>query len=271
MKPALAALGAGAAAAALYYVYKRRLASSLTAVRVLPDKCALGREAARYVAASINAAIAAKGSARVIVATGASQFEFIAELVKLPVPWDSVIFFHLDEYCDLPATHGASFRKYLQERLFTKLQPAPKAVHYLDPISPSKYEELLAEGAIDMACIGIGENGHIAFNDPPPGGADFADPRLVKKVRLDEACRKQQLGEGWFKTLSDVPTHAITLTVPAIMRAEKISCVVPDRRKAEAVRATMHAAISEAVPATILRTHNDCTLWLDEPAASLLK
>ena len=133
-----------------------------------------------------------------------------------------------------------------------------------------EYASLLAYDAIDIACIGIGENGHIAFNDPPPGGADFHDPLLVKKVALDDACRQQQHGEGWFPTLADVPTHAITLTVPAIMRCAAISCVVPDGRKAMAVRGTLNDPISTACPATILRTHPACTLWLDPPAASLI-
>lgn len=178
--------------------------------------------------------------------------------------------FHLDEYCGLPETHGASFRKYLRERLFSKLSPQCKAVHYLDPDKVKEYASLLAYDAIDIACIGIGENGHIAFNDPPPGGADFHDPLLVKKVALDDACRQQQHNEGWFPTLADVPTHAITLTVPAVMRCAAISCVVPDGRKAMAVRGTLNDPISTACPATILRTHPACTLWLDPPAASLI-
>ena len=123
--------------------------------------------------------------------------------MTLPVCWDRVTCFHLDEYCDLPETHGASFRNYLRERLFSKLTPAPASVHYLDPESTDEYAALLAASVIDIACIGIGENGHIAFNDPPV--ADFNDPKLVKKVELEEACRRQQLGEGWFATLADVP------------------------------------------------------------------
>jgi glucosamine-6-phosphate deaminase len=198
------------------------------------------------------------------------RFEFIDALLKHSVPWDRVTAFHLDEYCGLPATHGASFRKYLKERLFSKMSPPPKTVHYVDPEKLAEYSEALSAGDIDLACIGIGENGHVAFNDPPPGGCDFNDPVLIKKVPLDDACRKQQLGEGWFPTLADVPTHAITLTVPAIMRAKSISCVVPDARKADAVRNTMHDPVSPACPATILRTHNDCVLWIDSLSASKL-
>ena len=261
---ALYTVGAGVAAAACYYLYTRTRRPEIK-VRILPDKAALGDAAAKFVAERINAVVAAKGRARVIVATGASQFEFLAALTKLPVRWDKVTCFHLDEYCGLPDTHGASFRKYLHDRLFSQLSPAAAAVHYLDPSKATEYAALLAADSIDLACIGIGENGHIAFNDPPV--ADFADPLLVKKVELDDACRRQQLGEGWFPSLEAVPTHAMTLTVPAIMRCDVISCVVPDARKAPAVRATMQDEVSTACPATVLRTHPDCTLWLDTPAA----
>jgi glucosamine-6-phosphate deaminase len=173
----------------------------------------------------------------------------------------------------MPVTHPASFRKYLKERILDKVQP--KEVHYLNGDAPNveaevlHYENLLKEHPIDIACIGIGENGHIAFNDPPV--ADFNDPKLVKVVELDEPCRKQQLGEGWFPTLDDVPTHALSLTISAIMGCKAISCVVPDERKAEAVYNTLNAEISTACPATILRTHADCILYLDEGSASKLK
>lgn len=151
------------------------------------------------------------------------------------------------------------------------MKPQPAAVNYLDPERTVAYSKLLSQDDIDIACIGIGENGHVAFNDPPPGGADFEDPVLVKQVALDEACRKQQLGEGWFKSMAEVPTHAITLTVPAIMRAKSISCVVPDARKADAVHGALNEPISTSCPATILRTHPDCVLWLDEPSASKMR
>ena len=223
------ALGASVVAAAAAYILYSRLSGngksatsnksggSQMRVVVKPDKQAVGKASAEHVAAKVSAVIEAKGYARVIFATGASQFEFIEELLKLSVRWDKVTCFHLDEYVGLPITHGASFRKYLKERLFSKMSPPPKAVHYLEESAVIAYQGALAEDDIDLACIGIGENGHIAFNDPPPAGAaDFDDPFLVKKVPLDEACRKQQLGEGWFPTLADVPTHAITLTVPAI-------------------------------------------------------
>ena len=255
----------------IYAIYRqsKRNGGGIT-TQVSPDKTALGAAAAAHVAKVIEESIEAKGTAHVIFATGASQFEFIAALLKHKVRWDRVTAFHLDEYVGLPETHGASFRKYLKERLFSKMSPPPAHVYYLDPQCATEYAQALADTEIDLACIGIGENGHIAFNDPPPGGADFADPLLVKQVVLDEACRKQQLGEGWFPTLADVPTHAITLTVPAIMRCKRISCVVPDARKARAVHATLNDPISVQCPATILRTHPECKLWLDEPSASLL-
>lgn len=271
MVKTLTLLATGAAATAVAYaLYKRFLAppAAKLVIKTLSTKEALGKAAAADVAQRVTSIVAAKGHARVIVATGASQFEFLAALVTLPVPWDKVTFFHLDEYVGLPETHGASFRKYLKERLFSKLKPAAAKVNLVDPDRIEEYDRLLAEADIDLACIGIGENGHIAFNDPPPGGADFSDRVLVKKVALDDACRKQQLGEGWFPNLDAVPTHAITLTVPAIMRAHAISCVVPDKRKAKAVHDTLHCPISEACPATILRTHPDVTLWLDTASAS---
>lgn len=261
-----AALGAAVA----YAVYKKFFAATKMRVHVSSDKGALGAAAAAHVATVLESIIDAQGSARVIFATGASQFEFLEALRKYSVRWDRVTAFHLDEYVGLEQTHGASFRKYLHDRLFSLLIPSPGAVHYLNPDDPESYARLLGAAPIDLACIGIGENGHIAFNDPPPGGCDFDDPLLVKQVPLDDGCRKQQLGEGWFPTLADVPTHAVTLTVPAIMGCKRISCVVPDARKAEAVRGCLQSPIGHACPATILRTHPDCTLWLDAPSASLV-
>jgi glucosamine-6-phosphate deaminase len=257
-------------------------------------------------AAAINKIVRKNGQCRAIFATGASQFEFIDALVKLSVPWDRVECFHLDEYFGITDQHPASFRNYLKNRLFSKMSPQPKAVNLLDPNAMPAYETALARAPIDICCIGIGENGHIAFNDPPV--CDFNDPVLVKKVELDEACRKQQLGEGWFPSMEEVPTHAATLTVPAIMRCTEISCVVPDARKvraclalpasstaasrprassaaqqpasppptltslaraqAEAVRGTLNDPISHACPATILRNHGKCTLWIDTNSAS---
>jgi glucosamine-6-phosphate deaminase len=242
-------------------------------VKIFPGKDEMGKAAAISVAEKLNAAIAEKGFANLILATGASQFQFLEHLQQKAIDWKKITVFHLDEYKGMPVTHPASFRKYLKERILDKVQP--RQVHYLNGDAPDaeaevlRYENLLKEHPIDVACIGIGENGHIAFNDPPV--ADFNDPKLVKVVELDEACRKQQLGEGWFPTLDDVPTHALSLTISAIMRCKHISCVVPDERKAEAVYNTLNQEISTACPATILRTHPDCVLYLDESSASKLK
>jgi glucosamine-6-phosphate deaminase len=242
-------------------------------VKIFANKDEMGKAAAISVAQKLNAAIAEKDFANLILATGASQFQFLEHLQQQAIDWKKITVFHLDEYKGMPVTHPASFRKYLKERILDKVQP--KEVHYLngDAVNAEaevlRYENLLKEHPIDMACIGIGENGHIAFNDPPV--ANFNDPKLVKVVELDEGCRKQQLGEGWFPTFDDVPTHALSLTIPAIMGSKAISCVVPDERKSEAVFNTLNAEISTACPATILRTHLDCILYLDEGSASKLK
>jgi glucosamine-6-phosphate deaminase len=242
-------------------------------VKIFVNKDEMGKAAAISVAEKLNAAISEKGFANLILATGASQFQFLEHLQKQAIDWKKITVFHLDEYKDMQVTHPASFRKYLKERILDKVQP--KEVYYLNGDAPDveaevlHYENLLKEHPIDVGCIGIGENGHIAFNDPPV--ADFNDPKLVKVVELDEPCRNQQLGEGWFPTLDDVPTHALSLTITAIMNCKHISCVVPDERKAEAVFNTLNAEISTACPATILRTHPDCILYLDEGSASKLK
>ncbi len=241
-------------------------------VNVFADKHKLGQAAARFSAQKIRDAIDHYKTARVIFATGASQFEFLQALVEEDLAWENVQAFHLDEYVNLPINHPASFRKYLKERLFDIVKPAE--VHYLNTDADNleaecgRYSQLLEEGDIHIACIGIGENGHIAFNDPPV--ADFNDPNAVKIVELDEACRKQQYGEGWFDTMEAVPTHALTLTVPSIMHAQCISCVVPDERKSEAVYNALNGPVETTCPASILRTHQNAYLWLDVPAASKL-
>lgn len=241
-------------------------------LKVLNNTEELGKAAAISVAKVLNETIEEKGFANLILATGASQFSFVENLQKQKIDWQKITVFHLDEYKGMPITHPASFRKYLKERILEKVQP--KQVYYLNgdaediDAEVSRYEELLKNHPIDIACIGIGENGHIAFNDPPV--ADFKDPKLVKVVELDEACRKQQLGEGWFPTFNDVPTHALTLTISAIMNCKAISCVVPDVRKSGAVFNTLNAEISTACPATILRTHPNTILYLDKTSASRL-
>lgn len=253
------------------YKMKKFNKDNLT-VKIYLNKHEIGEAAAIYVAETLNNEIAEKGFANLILATGASQFSFLEHLQKQEIDWKKITVFHLDEYKGMPVTHPASFRKYLKERILDKVQS--KKVYYLEgdaediDAEVARYEDLLKKHPIDIACIGIGENGHIAFNDPPV--ADFNDPRLVKVVELDEACRKQQLGEGWFPTFDDVPTHALSLTIPAIMGCKRISCVVPDERKAEAVYNALHAEISTVCPATILRKHEDTVLFLDEGAASKL-
>ncbi|GAB1450339.1 glucosamine-6-phosphate deaminase [Draconibacterium sp.] len=229
----------------------------------------LGQAVAVSVAGKLGEAIKEKGFANLILATGASQFSFLEHLQNQRIDWKKITVFHLDEYKGMQVNHPASFRKYLKERILDKVQP--KNVYYLEgdaadiDTTIADYEALLKSHLIDVACIGIGENGHIAFNDPPV--ADFNDPKLVKVVELDEACRRQQHGEGWFPTLDDVPTHALTLTISAIMGCKHISCVVPDERKAEAIFNTINAEISTACPATILRTHPNTILYLDVNSA----
>ena len=230
----------------------------------------MGQAAAEFSAGIIRDALHIKAEANIIVATGASQFTFYEALIRIrDLHWNKVNIFHLDEYVGMTDQHPASFRKYLKERFIEHIQP--KDVFFLNGDAPNpteearRYASLLKKAEIDLACIGIGENGHIAFNDPPV--ADFNDPELVKIVELDLDCRKQQLGEGWFPSLEDVPSHALSLTVTGIIRARKISCVVPDERKSSAIYHTIHDKISEKCPATILRKHPNCTLFLDNPSA----
>lgn len=242
-------------------------------VHIFSDETSAGKGSAEFVAQHLNDAIQAKGHANLILATGASQFAFIEAIKTLPIDWSRITVFHLDEYKDLSEIHPASFRKYLRERILDMVKPLQ--VHYINGDAKdidnevARYEELLKAVTVDVACIGIGENGHIAFNDPEV--ADFNDPQLVKIVQLDEASRRQQLGEGWFSTLDEVPREAISLTIPAIMRCNVISCMVPDERKAKAVYNTLNAEISTACPATILRRHPHSVLFLDKNSSSQLQ
>jgi len=242
--------------------------------RIYPDKKSLGEAAAAHVAATLTQTIETRGRAVAIFATGASQFDFLAALrTQRNIAWKRVIAFHLDEYVGMSPDHPASFRRYLREHIFDAV--CPGEIHFLageatDPQAECRrYGRLLAEkGPADIACIGIGENGHIAFNDPHV--ADFNDPAAVKIVDLDEPCRRQQFGEGWFPSLDDVPRTAFTLTIPAILSARAISCVVPERRKAEAVRKALLGPIAPTCPASVLRRHPNCILYLDQESASLL-
>jgi glucosamine-6-phosphate deaminase len=209
----------------------------------------------------------------VIAATGASQFEFLDALTATPgVEWGRVEMFHLDEYVGVSDTHPASFRRYLRERIVERVQP--RAFHFLagDAAEPAaecrRVGALLSRAPIDVAFVGIGENGHLAFNDPP---ADFETEEPYLVVDLDEACRRQQLGEGWFATLEDVPRRAISMSILQILKAREILCIVPDARKAKAVRDCLEGEVTPVHPSSILQTHSATTVYLDRDSAALLK
>ncbi len=230
----------------------------------------LGKKAAQKGADLIRKAINEKGSANIIVATGASQFEMLTELVKEKVDWSVVTAFHLDEYIGIPETHPASFRKYLKERFVDLV--LPKKFNYVDGSTDPKAEchrlgELIGKHPIDVAFVGIGENNHLAFNDPP---ADFETEEAYLVVNLDEDCRRQQLGEGWFPTIDDVPTQAISMSIKQIMKSGAIICSVPDGRKATAVYNTVNSEVSPKCPASIMRNHPHTFLFLDNDSASKL-
>ena len=241
-------------------------------VFVKSNKSDLGQVAAGIAAEHIRSAIDTRGAANLILATGASQFEMLNALVQAELDWQRVTCFHLDEYIGLPEAHPASFRKFLRERFVDRID-GPKVFHWIDPDERNPQSEcdrvgaILREHPIDVACIGIGENGHLAFNDPP---ADFEATTPYLVVQLDEACRRQQQGEGWFPTLADVPTQAISMSVQQILASSKIVCTVPDKRKAKAVQAAVEGPVTAAVPASILQQHPQTTLLLDTAAASLL-
>lgn len=240
-------------------------------LKVFDNKIQLGEAAARQVAESIKRAMRDRGRARIIAATGASQFEFLRALIEQhDIDWKKVEMFHLDEYVGLPVTHPASFRKYLMERL---IEPSGiENYHLLDGEGDPREVcdstgQALASAPIDVAFVGIGENGHLAFNDPP---ADFLTDEPYIIVNLDEACRRQQVGEGWFADFSEVPTQAISMSIRQIMKANEIICIVPDARKAEAVRNCLSGEVSPSFPASVLQTHASTTIYLDHDSASLL-
>ena len=232
----------------------------------------LGKMAGIAASRKIKAAIEAKGLANIILATGTSQFETLSQLLSEEgIDWSKVTMFHLDEYIGLPVTHPASFRKYLKERFIAKV-PALKEAHLIDGEKDPKTEcerlgKLISDNPIDVALVGIGENGHLAFNDPP---ADFDTEEPYIIVDLDEACRKQQLGEGWFKSMNEVPGQAISMSVKQILKSKSIICSVPDERKAMAVKNSVEQPVSNLFPATALQNHPDCTCYLDTRSASLL-
>lgn len=226
----------------------------------------LGMRAAGKIASLIEEAINKKGKARIILSTGMSQFETLSHLITYDLPWEKVEMFHLDEYVGLDENHPASFRKYLKERFVSKVNL--KAAYFVEGVDaiPSLTRELRKE-EIDVGVIGIGENGHIAFNDPP---ADFTTGEAYKVVTLDRRCREQQVGEGWFRTIDEVPAEAITMCVKEIMKSKHIVSAVPHEVKAEAIYNTITGRISQDVPATILKTHPDWNLFIDKDSASKL-
>jgi len=251
-------------------------------LRVFEDKVSLARAAADQAASAIRRALSKRGQARIVAATGASQLEFLDALTKAPgidwpeidwpeIDWPKVETFHLDEYIGLPATHPASFRKFLVERLVKK--SGIGNYHWIegDAADPSavarEVGKQLTSAPIDVAFVGIGENGHIAFNDPP---ADFTTEEAYIIVNLDEACRQQQVGEAWFADISQVPKQAISMSARQILKAKEILAVVPDSRKAHAVKACFEGPISPMAPASILRTHPNATVYVDRNSASLL-
>jgi glucosamine-6-phosphate deaminase len=242
-------------------------------IQVHRTRAECGAAAADKAAEILRNAIAAKSHASFIAATGASQFEFLKALTKqASIDWERTTMYHLDEYIGLPEDHPASFRRYLRERLIDRVHPGTVCLiqgNVEDPCAEcERLSRIISEEEIDVAFVGIGENGHLAFNDPP---ADFdtEDPYIV--VELDEACRRQQLGEGWFPSIEDVPRRAISMSIQQIMKSRAIVCTVPDKRKAQAVKRCLEGEVSPWYPASILRKHSNATIYLDTDSASLLQ
>jgi len=239
---------------------------------IYKTKQEMGAAAAAQAADAIQQAIEEKGGANIILATGTSQFETIKSLTSSGIDFSKVTMFHLDEYIGLPADHPASFRKYLKERFVDKV-PALKAVHFVEGDAENPQQEcqrlgdIIAKNPIDVALIGIGENGHLAFNDPP---ADFETEQPYIIVELDEKCRAQQMGEGWFKTLEQVPRRAISMSIRQIIKSACLIVSVPEKRKAEAVKNALEGKVTNICPASILQTHKSCKIFLDSDAASQL-
>jgi glucosamine-6-phosphate deaminase len=242
-------------------------------VQVFPAQAQMAVAAARMAREHLQAALSANGSATAILASANSQIAFLEALVSQEgLDWSRVTLFHMDEYLGIEPNHPASFRRFMRERVEGVVRP--RIFHYLageasEPLDEcDRYASLLRAAPVDLCCLGIGENGHLAFNDPPV--ADFQDPRLVKIVRLDEACRQQQVGEGHYPSLAAVPQYAYTLTLPALCAAGRMLCIVPEKRKARAVRAALRGPISPACPASFLRRQPHCVLLLDADSASEL-
>jgi len=242
-------------------------------VRVYSSARAAGQAAAEFAAAALRELSAQRNAVGIIFATGVSQFETLHALTSIPdLPWKKVHGFHMDEYIGIDENHPASFRRYLRERLTSRVPMA--AFHEIDGNAPdlekvrSEYMEKLSAADPQICLLGIGENGHLAFNDPHE--ADFDDPEAMKVVRLDRACREQQLAEGWFPSIDQVPKQALTLTIPTLLKVPRLVASVPGRRKAASVGRTLRDLISADWPATILRTHPDVTIFLDEESAAEL-
>ncbi|MEY2409046.1 MAG: glucosamine-6-phosphate deaminase [Verrucomicrobiota bacterium] len=243
------------------------------AVRVYPSQEQLARDAALAARNQLQEAIAKNGVATIILAAAPSQTQTLASLVALEgIDWSKVVMFHMDEYLGIDAEHPASFRRFLREHVQEKIRA--RSFHCLDGASSEpldeceRYSQLLAAQPIDLCLLGIGENGHLAFNDPPV--ADFADRHRVKLVKLEDACRRQQVGEGHFPSIDAVPQYAFTLTIPALCAARRMLCVVPERRKAASVRDALRGPFSKNCPASVLRRQPHCTLYLDADSAALI-
>jgi len=250
--------------------------SNAPQLNLAETRAEMGDRAANHAVRILQGVLSHQPRARVMFACAPSQDEFLAALVtrsRDTIDWSKVTAFHMDEYVGLPESHPACFRQYLRSHLLNHL-PSLTAFQLIRGEAPdtdaecARYAAMLNEAPLDLICLGIGENGHIAFNDPPV--ADFTDAHAIKVVELDLACRQQQVNDGCFPTLADVPTHALTVTIPVFRRAHALSVVVPGPRKAAAVRATLHDEIGTACPATILRTHPNATLFLDRASASTL-
>jgi glucosamine-6-phosphate deaminase len=233
----------------------------------------MGLAAAADAAALIRKTVQERGQARIMIATGNSQLDLIGSLIKEPgVPWQATELFHMDEYLGIAADHPASFRRWIRERVEEPLHGV--RVNYIEGDAPDteaeirRYTQLLQAAPIDLAFVGFGENGHIAFNDPPV--ADFHDPCMLRRVTLDEACLRQQVGEGHFSTIENVPAEALTVTCSGLLRVHAWICCVPEQRKAQAVSRALLGEISTECPASIVRTHPDARVYLDAESASLL-
>lgn len=237
-------------------------------IHILENSDQLGLEAAREAANELNSIIQSQGTARIALSTGASQFDFLQHFIKMNIEWDKIEMFHLDEYIALSEAHPASFRKYLKERF---LEHVPvKKYHLVDGEGNAeetvrRLNEEIGKAPIDLALIGIGENAHIAFNDPP---ADFDKQESYHIVNLNDSCKQQQVGEGWFATLADVPNQAISMSVKQIMRSRRIISCVPRKAKANAIEMTLRQQVNPSCPATMLKKHDNWKLYLDKESAS---